>query len=340
MSAIQKFMFDRTFDSIAPGMPGGLPDPVGEAKSEPEAEEEVAEEEEIQPGYSEEQLEAAKNDAFEAGKQEGLQAALETIEQETLTTVKSFAQHLTELSGQQQHANTALMTDCIGIGTTMVRKLFPAMDEACGLGEIKRLIEQTLLRLIEEPRVVIKINPGLVDALDARLDDLKAGAGHEGRIILKEDPVMSVGDCRMEWGDGSAERNAAALWQSIDEIIEKNIGNVIPGLNEGGDMNVTDNNTSEDIESPDQSSESQHDLSVDSINGENGDVAENAEKTHDSKDTGNLDPRGVNPASGPDIVSTQRDERVNTDPATGDSVGKDDESDENAETGDNTDPET
>lgn len=221
MTAITKFMFDIEFDSTGP-----VAAPVKEEPPEPAPEEEAEEEEEEEelPGYSEAQLEEAKAESFESGKLEGAREAASTIEKETLQTLQAISQHITELFGKQEQANSVLLRDSIGIATTITRKLFPAMNESNSLGEVSRLVEHTLLRLIEEPRVVIRVNPDLLEALGERVDGLKAGAGYEGRIVLKEDTALPYGDCRMEWGDGSAERNVAALWQSIDDIVNGNLG--------------------------------------------------------------------------------------------------------------------
>jgi flagellar assembly protein FliH len=223
MTAVQKFMFDHTFESDSED--STVPD-AGAASEEAaeEVEEETVDEEEVQPGYSEQQMEAAKSESFDAGRQQGADEASKTVEQETLNAVRAIVHNITELFGKQEQANSAMIKDGVGVATTIIQKLFPGLNEAVRLDEISRLIEQTLLRLIEEPRVVVRINPDLLETLGSRLDGLKAGAGYDGRIILKEDAGMDRGDCRMEWGDGSAERNATALWQSIDAIIEENIG--------------------------------------------------------------------------------------------------------------------
>jgi len=229
MTAATKFMFDTIFepgkDPIAPpstdvhsATPSDvdIPDDVEEIEQE--------EEEEELPGYSEAQLEEAKEEAFAAGKLEGAQEAASTIEKETLLTLQAISQHITELFGRQEQSNSVLLRDGIGIASAIAKKLFPAMNEQNSLGEIDRLVEHTLLRLIEEPRVVIRVNPDLMEMLGERVDGLKAGAGYEGRIVLKEDTSLPYGDCRMEWGDGSAERNVVALWSSIDDIINGNLG--------------------------------------------------------------------------------------------------------------------
>ncbi len=295
MATIQKFLFERTFDGSAalaqsaPQQPRPVDIVEAElARDEPaeETEEQAVEQsDEEQPGYSEEQLEAAKKESHEVGKQEGLEEARKSIEQETLNALRSIAQHMTDLFGKQEHSNNTLIKDGIGVSASIVRKMFPAMDEQYGSEEVCRLVEQTLLRLIEEPRVVIRINPVLSETLGSRLDGLKAGAGYEGRFVLKEDPNMSAGDCRLEWGDGSAERNVEALWNAIDEIVEANIGPVVRSETAAVDLSIeasTESRSTEPQPAPSdsrgeqegKSRESPADLQQDS-------VRENVEQAND-----------------------------------------------------------
>lgn len=232
MTAVTKFMFDVQFDSgFEPGSGAvagaSMPDVEGDdagADSAAEGDINVDEQEEELPGYSEAQLEEAKAESFEAGKQEGAREAASTIEKETLMTLQAISLNITDIFSHQEQANNGLLRDGISIASSIVRKLFPAMNEQNALSEIERLVEHTLLRLIEEPRVVIRVNPDLIPSLSERVEGLKAGAGYEGRIVLKEDDSIVFGDCRMEWGDGSAARNVSSLWQSIDQIIAGNLG--------------------------------------------------------------------------------------------------------------------
>lgn len=237
MTAIKKFMFDLSFDEE-------VPEDVPEAEAAPEEQniaDEIIEEieEVIVPTFSEEELAAAKLEAYETGMQDGSQKASETIERETLSVIRAISQHITELFAVQEQVNNRLMGDGIGIAASITRKMFPDLNERNGINEINRLIETTLLRLIEEPRVVIRINPELLESIGSRIDGLKAGAGYEGRIVLKEDDSIAHGDCRIEWGDGSAERNTAALWQAIDDIVNGHLNELTSGDSVTNSVEVT-----------------------------------------------------------------------------------------------------
>ncbi|MEQ8664798.1 MAG: FliH/SctL family protein [Rhodospirillales bacterium] len=218
---VRPFLFDTDFDAVEKAA-----EKVAEAEAAKaeETEEEEEFEEEIVPTFSEEELERAKQEAFENGRKQGADEAMSSVERETRDVVKALSLKVTDVFAAQEQANSILMRDGVGIATAMVRKLFPEMNRQNALGEIRRLIETTLMRLIEEPRIIVRIHPDMQVPLSEQLPDLKSGAGYEGRLLLKEDSKLEYGDCRLEWGDGSAERTVQSLWDSIDQIIEENLG--------------------------------------------------------------------------------------------------------------------
>ena len=217
---IRPFMFDVDFNDVT-AVTNEIDKKVEQEEETPEEEAEF--EEEIVPTFSEEELENTRKQAFDEGLQKGKDEAMTAIERETRDVIKALSLHITEIFAAQEKANNVLLRDGVGISTAMVRKMFPEMNRQNALTEISRLIETTLMRLIEEPRIIVRVHPDMQEPLDGIVPDLKAGAGYEGRVLLKKDTKLTFGDCRIEWGDGSAERICEQLWQSIDQIIEENM---------------------------------------------------------------------------------------------------------------------
>ena len=46
------------------------------------------------------------------------------------------------------------------------------------------------------------------------------GEEHDGELVLQPDPRLPVYDCRIEWKNGSAERNTAKMWLEIERIVK------------------------------------------------------------------------------------------------------------------------
>ena len=62
---------------------------------------------------------------------------------------------------------------------------------------------------------------GAFAASRSSLVQVTAAAGYTGRIILFADPALKAGDARVEWADGGAERDSAAIWRDIDSAIQR-----------------------------------------------------------------------------------------------------------------------
>ena len=84
MTAVRKFLFERTFDDVMP-----------EVVEEHEPEEE--EQEEVIPTFSEEEVNAAREEGFAAGKEEGIREAAEATEREILAVMGQLGEKFSDL---------------------------------------------------------------------------------------------------------------------------------------------------------------------------------------------------------------------------------------------------
>jgi len=215
MSATQKFMFDRSFDP---------PEVAAVEKPAEEDVEEVVEPEEIIPTFSEAELEATRQEAFEKGKEEGIREASEATESHIRDTTRAIGIQLSEQYRHQQAANADILDDAINAAVAIVRKCFPHMESEHQIIEIEHMVKEILAQIIEEPRVVITVHPEISTPLGERMEMIKSDTHFDGRVVIREDASISPGDCRVEWSNGGADRNSKELWRQIDEIVENNLG--------------------------------------------------------------------------------------------------------------------
>ena len=85
---------------------------------------------------------------------------------------------------------------------------FPAMEERLGAREAARFAAAILPGLAREPAVVIVIGPDGHDAVTQAW----AKAAH---VSVRLDPDLGPGDVRLEWRNGSAERDASEIRAAI-----------------------------------------------------------------------------------------------------------------------------
>ena len=59
---------------------------------------------------------------------------------------------------------------------------------------------------------------------EAKVVEMAALRGREGRITVTADEDMPFGDLQVKWDGGGILRDTTLLWSQIDEIIERNLG--------------------------------------------------------------------------------------------------------------------
>ena len=210
MTAIKRFLFEYSFDS------------------EPEVEQEELDIEEqepeiVVPTFSEEELAQAREESFAAGKQEGFAEASGSTDRIAAQALEKIQELIPTLFAAQETANTEMHQQSIMVGVSVIRKLFPSLNQEYAAEEVSRVVNQVMETLRDEPKVVIAVNGEIMTALKERMTGLAIGNVSAGKVVLVEDETIPIGDCRIEWESGGAGRDTAALWQEIDAIVAHNM---------------------------------------------------------------------------------------------------------------------
>jgi flagellar assembly protein FliH len=219
MVKMQKYLFDTDF-----GAPRINVVDMGYVDDEPEDMVEAEPEPPPPPTFSEEELGLARDQAYESGRQAGLQEAAQALQQMVGMALATCAHHLQSLNNAQTAANEALSKDAIAIALAVVKKLHPAFYRKYGVDEIVAALHDALANLDRVARITIKVHPDLVEAIREKSAVLAAESGFEGKLMVTGDAAIAIGDCRIDWGDGGAERDAKQCWADIDKAVETALG--------------------------------------------------------------------------------------------------------------------
>jgi flagellar assembly protein FliH len=209
MAAVRKFLFERSFDVEE--------EDVAEPAA-PEPEPEV-----VVPTFSEEEMNAARAQAFAQGRDQGLAEAAAATEQAILQALSVLDQRLAELLHLATNSHAAATDDAVAVAIGIVRKLFPALSAQGALAEVEHTVVEAMRLVLDQPRLAIYVNEAILPRLAERVEALSAEAAYRGQVELKPDAALPPGDCRVEWTDGGAQRDTAALWRAIDAILERNL---------------------------------------------------------------------------------------------------------------------
>ncbi len=211
-------MFDLDFDH-----PGGPH--AAERMAEPETEDMPEEEEEAlpPPTFTEEELQLAREAAYEEGRQAAIAEALELSERLTALAMTNLSDQMPNVFRQQEEANDANARAASRVALAVLKKVLPAACERYAFEEVTRVVEDVVGHLLDEPRIIVKAAQPLVEAVRERLEAVCAAHGFEGRVVVQADARLSPGDCRVEWADGGAERDQARLMADIEAAIERSL---------------------------------------------------------------------------------------------------------------------
>lgn len=190
--------------------------------------EEAASAEMIEPQpqtFSEEEIESARTIAFEEGRQQGrkeAEAALDTSslqQQQVVTALLSDV--LSRLDEEMSAAHAAREQQRKEVGTLVLllaKKLAGNALTAQPLGAVEPMINDCLGMLTGETKLSIAVAPALVEPMQHYV----ASHRREGQALeVVADASLQIGDCRIQWPGGKAERNHEAIWRDIETIITR-----------------------------------------------------------------------------------------------------------------------
>jgi len=171
----------------------------------------------IEPLFTAAELFAARNEA-------GRESRAATLAEIDATGRAAACLALTEIASQMVAARADAVSIAEQSSEAIARLLLdcfaatlPALSARHGPDEIAAVLRQILPILHSEPKIVVRVNPDLVAALTEEF------LSHDGdlaaRVRLLPAGTVALGDARINWENGSATRDTAALWTQIENIL-------------------------------------------------------------------------------------------------------------------------
>lgn len=155
------------------------------------------------------------------GIEEGRQKTLTEIEAATNECLSQIAQAAHALFSQQSQLESSLKQQMVQLAYTIASKLSPALLRTKPLAEVEALIEDCMITAHREPRLVVRVAESLADAVNERIEDLKASTNFPGDIVLLGEAGFGQQDCRVEWPDGGTERRHTDTHKEIENAVQR-----------------------------------------------------------------------------------------------------------------------
>lgn len=209
-ATVEKFLFETCFDGE------GAPEEPAQANAEGEDAAAAP-----PPAYDEAELQAAREDAYAAGRAAGIDEAEANADRALAEALAVVGERLERLLSARREVEEQAGRAALEAAMLLLRRLFPEFERRHGFDEIEGIVAESLERLREEPRIVVRVADARLDELRARIDDLAARCGYPGKVVLLAEEGLSDGDARVEWADGGAERDSARLWNEVDGLLRR-----------------------------------------------------------------------------------------------------------------------
>ena len=205
MTATRKFLFETSFDKVEP-----LPDRPERRTAPPPP-----------VSMSEDELAQIRAECFAQGRAKGAEdahAAAETLAAQILGRIE---ERMKETIAAIDLAKDAIKRDAVRAAVFITCKIVPGFARNADMAEIEALVASCLAKVLDEPRIVVRVHDSLLDPLKERIGALAERSGFAGRIVLITDDNLSAADCRVEWADGGAERDTDWMWSQIEGVVQR-----------------------------------------------------------------------------------------------------------------------
>lgn len=174
------------------------------------------------PVYTQEDLAAARQDAYHQGKKDGIQEAHGSFEKHTADLLAAIRDHFSILFDEEDRRARNFEKESAQLAYTIFARAFPALNEKYSLDEIRTMVTNVLETMREQPEIIVEVPANTVDAIQTHIDSVLRQQGGP-RCTVRANENLGAGQCRMAWTNGQAMRDGPHLAEQIRQQIEQGI---------------------------------------------------------------------------------------------------------------------
>lgn len=231
-----KFLFDQhNFDD-------------GPVSMEPEPEEEPP------PSFSEEELAKAGEDGYQKGFRDGKHESDTSRERHVVDLLGRISEQFSVLFAAEAEREERFENEVVHLCRAIFEKAFPTLIKNHGMDELTKIIHSVLKTHSEVPEIIVEVAPDYVEATEEKLKKMAIAEGYSGQYSVKGNVSCKEGDCRMQWKDGGAKRNAGFLAEEILKQLEDTLADK-PLLHDNGSSEDGNDDDAESLIETDESNE-------------------------------------------------------------------------------------
>ncbi len=169
------------------------------------------------PHFTLAEFHAAREAGFAAGREAERDCVVAEEASARSRAVAALAANLTEArETARTHAEAAAEALAQAV-LSIIAAALPSLCAQHGEAEARAMLQALLPTLAAEPRIAVRLSPGLVDAVQADLAVLDPDVA--ALVQLMPTDTMPPGDVRVSWENGACHRSAAAACAAVRRVL-------------------------------------------------------------------------------------------------------------------------
>jgi flagellar assembly protein FliH len=200
-----RFLFERSFepeDDVPALLAPEILEPALVVEPEPAPQDPAI--------FTQEDLDRVRAEALSFGRRQGAAEAAGSADQRMARALEQIAEGLRSVLDAREQADAEQAKEVTAVALAIIRKLFPETSRRHGLIEVAGVIEEIMGRIIDKPKLSVRVSESLRSELAEKLNAIAEAQGFAGQISVVGDSTMTEGDCRLAWAGGGATRDSAA----------------------------------------------------------------------------------------------------------------------------------
>jgi len=160
-------------------------------------------------------------DDVDAARMWGVEEGREMEEGRCAQSLQAIASQMQLILSRLAVESDGLRQEAAGLAIAAARKIAGEALAAYPIDTIEQLALEAVKDLRSEPRLSVRCNPALVEALAERLEKTARDAGFDGAIMVRGDDALPDADVRLEWGAGAIQRSADEIETRLNDVVAR-----------------------------------------------------------------------------------------------------------------------
>lgn len=173
------------------------------------------------PTFSEEELARARAEAYEEGWRAGQAEESARREKFVAGIMEKTGRDFETLFAAEKARASVFEAEAVTLARHIFARTFPRFNAAFGLAEIEQTVRNVLESRKDTPEIVVEVHPDYTDDIRKYTESVIQGLHLAGRCTVRGNASLGPGDCRMQWENGGAVRDAAGLAAQIDQELQQ-----------------------------------------------------------------------------------------------------------------------